>query len=145
MRTRRAAVAASLLALLLSGCASGLPAAGPTPDPTSTGPTVTESTRPPFQTGTPGPIGPTGTPVATVPEDRWTAILRDLAARGETASAELVSAEQVTFTDGSLGCPEPGQSYTLALVDGMRIVVSVDGVRFDYRFGAGDTPKLCNR
>ena len=101
------------------------------------------SSRPPFQTTTPGAIAPTGTP-ADVPADRWTAIEDDLAARGVTGTPELVSAEQVTFTDGSLGCAEPGQSYTQALVDGMRVVVSVDGTTYDYRLGEG-VLKLCTR
>ncbi len=99
-----------------------------------------------FQTTTPGPISPslapTGAP-ADVPEARWDAIVDDLAARGITGTPDVVSAENVTFSDGSLGCPQPGVSYTQALVDGMRVIVAVDDVQYDYRFGRGDAPKLC--
>ena len=34
-----------------------------------------------------------------------------------------VRAEAVTWPDGSLGCPQPGQAYTQALVPGWRLVV----------------------
>ncbi|WP_223171051.1 hypothetical protein [Microbacterium sp. NIBRBAC000506063] len=85
---------------------------------------------------------PSGTPT-DVPPARWAAIESDLAGRGVTAPPELVTAERVTFSDGSLGCPQPGQSYTQALVDGMRVIVTADGKHYDYRFGRGDTPTLC--
>lgn len=38
-----------------------------------------------------------------------------------------VSAEDVTWGDGSLGCPRPGMAYTQALVPGWRVVVRVAG------------------
>lgn len=109
-----------------------------------TDPTPSESTRPPFRTTTPGAIAPTGTPTE-VPAARWTAIATDLTSRGISGEPVLVSAESVTFSDGSLGCASPGQSYTQAQVDGMRVVVMADGKTYDYRFGAGDDPKLCTR
>lgn len=110
------------------------------PTPSGTG---SSSTRPPFQTTTPGPIGPSGTPT-DVPDARWDAIVDDLAGRG-VGAPELVSATAVTWQNGALGCPQPGQSYTQALVDGMRVVVTADGATYDYRFGTGDTPLLCER
>lgn len=109
--------------------------APPSPVPSSSWP----SGRPTFQTATPAPAG---TPASVTPR-RWQAILDDLAARGVTASPELVSAEAVTWNDSSLGCPSPGVMYTQALVDGLRVVVTADGTRYDYRFGEGDKPKLC--
>jgi hypothetical protein len=45
----------------------------------------------------------------------------------------IVSAEAVTFGDGSLGCPVPGVAYTQALVDGYKIVAEAGGQMFDYR------------
>ncbi|MDT8450865.1 MAG: hypothetical protein RQ847_11915 [Wenzhouxiangellaceae bacterium] len=38
---------------------------------------------------------------------------------------ELAGAEFVTWSDGSLGCPEPGHMYTQALVPGYRIRLRV--------------------
>ena len=41
---------------------------------------------------------------------------------GETAdSLQLIGAESVTWSDGSLGCPQPGMAYTQALVPGYRV------------------------
>ncbi len=124
-----------LCALALTACAPGARMTDPTP---------TASTRPPFQTATPGAIGPTGTPV-DVPAVKWDALVADLESRGVTGTPELVSAEAVVFNDGSLGCPSPGQSYTQAQVDGMRVIVTVDGQTYDYRFGTGTQLTLCTR
>jgi hypothetical protein len=35
----------------------------------------------------------------------------------------VASAEKVTWTDGALGCPQPGRMYTQALVPGYRVFV----------------------
>lgn len=45
---------------------------------------------------------------------------------------KLVSADSVTWSDGSLGCPQPGRSYTQALVAGWRIRVEAHGEVLDY-------------
>jgi hypothetical protein len=54
----------------------------------------------------------------------------------------VVSAEEVTFPDGSLGCPQPGMVYTQAMVDGYKIVAEAGGKTYDYR-GSGSTFRLC--
>lgn len=59
------------------------------------------------------------------------------------ASIEIVSTEQVTWSDGSLGCPEPGMFYTQALVEGTRIILEHDGRFFAYHSGADNEPFLC--
>lgn len=125
--------------LLLSACAAPAPGGPPseTPVPGSPG------TR--FQTTSPLPplATPSGSPVA-LPETRLAAIRASLTARGVDAEQlRVVSAESVTFNDGSLGCPTPGVQYTQAQVNGMRVVVQAAGQLYDYRFGAGDTPRLC--
>ncbi|BDV29836.1 hypothetical protein [Microbacterium terricola] len=74
---------------------------------------------------------------------RWEAIVADLRRRDIDGEPLLVSVEAVTWPDGSLGCPRPGRSYTHALVPGMRVVVSVGGETYDYRFGRSDSPRLC--
>jgi hypothetical protein len=58
------------------------------------------------------------------------AVRADAAATWQrTDSSTLqVSVEDVTWSDGSLGCPMPGQMYTQALVPGWRLIVS-DGAR----------------
>ncbi len=139
MRRVAVTVSAVLLAVSLAACApdDSAPQGDPMPGPTS-------SSRPPFQTTTPGAVGPTGTP-ADVPAARWDAIVRDLAERGVAGTPTLVSAENVVFADGSLGCPSPGQSYTQAQVDGMRVVVAAGGATYDYRLGTDDQLVLCTR
>lgn len=140
-RRRTAFGAGALLLVCLTGC-GGAPMTEPTSfEPAPSQPTPT---RTPFQATTRGPIAPTGEPVA-VPAARWDAIVADLAERGVTGTPELVSAHAVTWNNGALGCPSPGVSYTQAIVDGMRVVVEVDGTTYDYRFGTTDSPKLCTR
>lgn len=144
MRTR--VIALALAAIVTAGL--GLAACAPSTNPQGESMSrATPSARPPFQTTTPGPVSsaaPTGTPT-DVPAAKWDALAADLAGRGVSESPELLSAEAVTFSDSSLGCPTPGQSYTQALVDGMRVVVTAGGETYDYRFGTGDDPLLCTR
>ena len=68
----------------------------------------------------------------------------DLAGRlgmGE-ADIQVFSAERVTWSDGSLGCPENGAVYTQALVhDGYRIIFTANGELHHYH-GAGDLPPV---
>lgn len=137
--TRPLVASAMTAALVLAACAApaGTPAASPTD---------TATTRPPFETtaSSPGddpvPDGPDGLPVPA-----WTAIVEDLAMRlGEpVVDPTVVQSETMTWNDGSLGCPKPGQVYTQALVDGYQVVVEVDGVEYDYRVGNGTDVRLC--
>lgn len=55
----------------------------------------------------------------------------------DPSEVEVVSLEEVTWSDGSLGCPEPGMAYTQALVEGMRLVLAVGDEEFHYH-GADD-------
>lgn len=125
--------------LLLAACAA--PAGAP-----SASSTEPSASRPPFETVTPSPSeiatpdGPDG-----LSEAVWTAVLEDLERRvGEpVVDPTVVSAEPMTWNDGSLGCPLPGQMYTQALVEGFQVVLEVDGEEFDYRIGSGTDVRLC--
>jgi len=92
----------------------------------------------------PSVSAPSGVP-ASPSAAQLDAIRSDLRARGVTGAMTVVSSESVTFSDGSLGCPLPGVSYTQAQVQGMRVVVEADGRTYDYRFGRGDAPRLCEQ
>jgi hypothetical protein len=48
------------------------------------------------------------------------------------AALHLASAEEVTWADGSLGCPQPGASYILAQVPGYRIRIRAGDRLLDY-------------
>ncbi len=61
----------------------------------------------------------------------------------DESAITVVSVEDVTWSDGSLGCPEPGMMYTQALVDGTLIVLDVDGVAYEYHSGAEHDPFYC--
>ena len=69
---------------------------------------------------------PRGTPVATsvVPLELRRAVAADAAQRFNIPASAVVltRAEQVSWPDGSLGCPEPGRSYSQALIAGFRLV-----------------------
>jgi hypothetical protein len=54
------------------------------------------------------------------------ALREDAARRSGAGAAELqvASVEDVTWADGALGCATPGQTYTMALVPGWRIVLA---------------------
>ena len=55
----------------------------------------------------------------------------------------VVTAESVTWRDGSLGCPQPGQAYTQALVPGFRIVLDVDGEDVHYHASSSGQFSAC--
>ena len=56
---------------------------------------------------------------------------------------KVLSAERVTWSDGSLGCPSPGMLYTQALVPGFRVMLDAGGQVLDYHAGAGGHLVLC--
>jgi hypothetical protein len=45
----------------------------------------------------------------------------------DRSEIEVVLAEAVTWSDGSIGCPEEGMMYTQALVPGYRVVLDFAG------------------
>ncbi len=73
---------------------------------------------------------------------RWTqlltsitdAVLADAASQTgiEKAAITVESTEAVVWADGSLGCPAPGLSYTMAQVPGYRIRVHAGKRQLDY-------------
>lgn len=133
---------------LVSACAaSGVPPDGSGEVDPGTSASEPAATRPPF--ATPSPIEselPIDGP-AEVSDEIWAAVIADLDAKLDGAvdasAVELVTAEEVTWNDGSLGCPKPGEVYTQALIDGFRIVVEFDGEEYDYRVGTGTDVRLC--
>lgn len=50
----------------------------------------------------------------------------------EEQALSVAVAEEVTWGDGSLGCPSRGQSYTQALVPGYRVRLEGGGKSYDY-------------
>ena len=121
------------LALLLAACASPGASTG-SASATDAGATERPSASATFD-------APNG-----IPDAVWAAILTDLAGRlgHQPRDPAVVTAEATTWNDGSLGCPQPGQMYTQALVDGYHVILEIDGERYDYRIGGGDDLRLCD-
>jgi hypothetical protein len=126
MRThdRRAVVRAATFVLgctTLAACASEVPPA-PAPMPV-----------------------PAQGPVATSLQSAIDAALTDAARRTGLKQTELevLSAEAVTWSDGSLGCPQPGMMYTQALVPGYRVRIRAGGNELDYHAGRTGAPVFC--
>jgi hypothetical protein len=73
--------------------------------------------------------------VGEAPGSLMDAIMADLAGyTGTSASvATVVRSESVVWSDGSLGCPEPGVVYTQATVNGYWVVIDYAGQEYDYR------------
>jgi hypothetical protein len=71
---------------------------------------------------------------AAVPREVRRAVVADAARRFQVAESAVVlsRAEQVTWNDGSLGCPQPGQMYTQMLVTGYRIVATTSAGQMEY-------------
>lgn len=69
----------------------------------------------------------------------------DLAERLDVSpdQIDVLSVEEVTWRDRSLGCPRPGMMYVQALTPGNRIVLEYGGRRYEYHSGGMRGPFLC--
>ena len=56
---------------------------------------------------------------------------------------KVLTVGSVTWSDGSLGCPEPGMMYTQALVRGYRVRVDAAGTMLLYHAGVQSTFVHC--
>ena len=72
--------------------------------------------------------------VGEVPESIMATIYKDLTSvqNAQQEAITVVKAEAVIWNDGSLGCPQPGQVYTQALVKGYWIILEGNGRTYDY-------------
>jgi hypothetical protein len=56
---------------------------------------------------------------------------------------KFISAQAVTWRDGSIGCPDPATSYTQALVDGYLVVFDHEGEFIEVHQAVDDKPIVC--
>ena len=92
----------------------------------------------------PGEAG--GEPPTPTGEARETRLAQaDLAARLgiDESDVEVVRREAVVWSDGSLGCPQPGMGYTQVLVEGTYMELRAGGTIYAYHSGEGRPPFLC--
>jgi len=100
-------------------------------------------------TMTPAESAPPGNdpqlPDGEVPTELLDAIVAEAADRaGVTAQEiEVTAAEQVTWSDGSLGCPEPDMAYTQALVPGYRVVLEAGGDQLNFHSSESGDFRFC--
>ena len=141
-----------LLASLAAACSAAATAApsastatSPSPGAATTSPSAPGDsvTRPSFPAVS-IPIASPGSPVE-LPAVILDRLMADVAQRSGVPREQLVivSATATTWSDGSLGCPTPGQMYTQALVEGWQAVVRAGATLYDYRGAGVGTLKLC--
>lgn len=160
---RRNGIPALLLVLTASLAACGdasSPGVSPTPSaPTSSGsttdaPTSSEDTVKPSDltpiTPEPTPLDSGALPTGPVPDsiadraDVQAAIAAEAERRGvEVSEVRIAGYADVTWSDGSIGCPEPGMMYTQALVPGHQLVLEVDGELASYHAAQGRDFTYC--
>jgi hypothetical protein len=146
---------AACLALVLGACGAADDAGSPPPDTTDDGATDVDGAGEPVDGADVDGADVDGADVdgtddgAVEDRDLDAAVdeaVRDLASSEGVAEdeVEVVTAEQVTWSDGALGCPEPGMMYTQALVPGYRIVLAAGGDEVAYHGAEGDAPTRCD-
>jgi hypothetical protein len=93
----------------------------------------------------PGPVVPDAGVTGEVPAElveKARALLQETVGAA-AARATVVISQEVTWPDGSMGCPEPGMFYTQAQVRGFQVVFDLDGTRHDYRITPGGNVRIC--
>ncbi len=139
MRRGRSVVLALVGVLLLPAC--GVTGRGPELSPAPSDiPLETATVVPtPSPTSTGGATSGTPTPSGALPADlrdrpRVSAAIADLAVRQSVQPADVaISAwTPVTWSDGALGCPEPGMVYTQSEVSGELLILRIDSGLYQY-------------
>lgn len=77
--------------------------------------------------------------------DMLRAMSRDLANRLGINNSEVIvlEVEEVTWPDGSLGCPEPGFGYVQMLTPGFRVILEAKGEEYTYHAANAQNFVLC--
>jgi hypothetical protein len=136
MRAWAYVVAVASCAALISGCGEQGP--GASEPVTSSAPSPSGPSSPPSPPTEGSTVEPQLQPVVD-------AAIEDLESRPDTGSepVRVVLAREETFPDGALGCPQPGMSYSQALVEGYRVVLARGDREWLYTAGPDGVPSLC--
>lgn len=136
----KALVATAILATVAIGCGSA-------PGASDASPGASASVRPGPSLGPRPTVGPSDAPVTgEVPGPIMEAVLAEVGelAGTDPSGATIVQAEAVEWSDGALGCPEPGMLYPQVITPGYQVVVELDGTRYDLRVAReGAVIRLC--
>lgn len=127
------------------------PISEPDPTPTDESKQVSEPVTVDLNNVTPVPMNETPVvqpaPGQPSPGDDLVALAMDnLSQRvgAPVAEIEMVSLLDVTWRDGSLGCPEPGVLYTQALVSGQQLILRANGTDYYYHSGSRSAFIYCS-
>jgi hypothetical protein len=110
---------------------------------------ITVGCAAPGSSGSSAPPESSGTsvslPAGDVPAAMLEQVVADAASGAgvDPSAVEVISAEAVTWSDGSIGCPLPDQMYTQALVPGYRVVLDVDGEEMSFHAAEGGEFAYC--
>lgn len=63
----------------------------------------------------------------------------------EEGDVAVITVAEVTWSDASLGCPQPGMVYAQVVTDGLQVVLQADDLLFDYRADGVDSWMLCSQ
>ena len=88
---------------------------------------------------------PDPSPYTPIDQSLLSLAVNDLAQRLNVPpeTIQLVKFEAVTWSDGGLGCPDPGMSYIQVPVDGALIVLQQGDNLYEYHSGGRRPPFLC--
>jgi hypothetical protein len=98
----------------------------------------------------------TPAPAATAPSSSVTEVPKEVIAKARASlaqqvgaqaadSARVLTAEQVMWPNGAMGCPQPGRMYTQALVPGYRVVFDAGGQEYAYHASRTGDFKYCRQ
>ena len=114
--------------------------------PTTTAPSsgsvaTTTTTTEPLTNTTAEPNG-----VVQVPGSLLSGVIEDAASRQSVgvATVTVLSGQPVDWSDGSLGCPEPGKSYVQVLTPGYLVMIDAGGVTLEYHLNQQGAFKQCS-
>jgi len=120
---------------------------GPTPGAPQLEPAtaIAEQPNPPADKATPDPYGTREPPTDDAKTGAAGLTERVAKALGlEPAALTLISATSVTWSDGCLGCPQPGEQCLQVLTPGQQVIYQGPGAqRYDVRTGQGDHFIIC--
>ncbi len=150
MRTRLT-VTAALAALALAGCGTSSTGSGGTTSPSdqptivSPSPSATTSSAVPSAPPTVPPPADDAIPEGLAERPAVKAALADAAGRAGIVpgKVEIAGYSQVTWNDGSLGCPKKGESYTQMTVEGELLRLKVDQRVMEYHAGSDGSFAYC--
>lgn len=83
--------------------------------------------------------------IVQVPQAILSVVIEDAANKENLAAAAVtvLSGKPVDWSDGSLGCPEPGMSYTQVITPGYLVVIDAGGVILEYHLNQQGAFKQC--